>query len=174
MWFPPDCDDLDYEGELVIVIGRRCHAVSREDAPGFIGGYTVGNDVTLRRRALRSAVLGKSYDTHAPVGPAVVTPDELASAWPLRIRTWLNGELRQDGSTADLILDCAAIVAGLSEGTILMPGDLVFTGTPAGCGALASPPRFLHPGDVVRVEVDGIGAIENQVVDTPPPGGHAR
>ena len=173
VWFPPGCDDMDYEGELVVVIGRSCHGAGPAEAQACIGGYTAGNDVTLRRRALRSTVLGKSYDTHAPVGPVVVTPDEFIAGAPRRIRTWLNGEIRQDGTTADMILDCAAIVSGLSAGMILAPGDLIFTGTPAGCGALARPPRLLRPGDVVRVEVDGVGALENRVVDTPAPNGQA-
>ena len=168
VWFPPGCDDLDYEGELVIVIGTRCHRVVAADAPAVIGGYTVGNDITMRRRALLSAVLGKSYATHAPIGPVIVTPDEIADPHALDIRTWLNGELRQHGNTGAMLLDCYAIVEALSAVMILAPGDLIFTGTPAGCGALSVPPRALRPGDVVRVEIERIGAIENRVVESPP------
>ena len=168
VWFPPGCDDLDYEGELVVVIGRRCHRVSAADAPAVIGGYTVGNDVTMRRRALVSAVLGKSYATHAPVGPVIVTPDEIGDPHALEIRTWLNGELRQHGNSAAMLLDCYAIVEALSAVMILVPGDLIFTGTPAGCGALSIPPRMLRPGDVVRIEIERIGVIENRVVESPP------
>ncbi len=167
VWFPRGCDDLDYEGELVIVIGKRCHGLTAEQARNAIGGYAVGNDVTMRRRAFRSPVLGKYYDNQAPVGPVVVTADEIADPQALGVRTWLNGELRQSGNTAGMLMDCAAIVAALSQVMILDPGDIIFTGTPAGIGGLAAPPRFLRPGDVVRVEVDGIGSIENQVVATP-------
>ena len=168
IWFPPGCDDLDYEGELVIVIGKRCHRVGATEAKAVIGGYAVGNDVTMRRRALRSAVLGKSYDNQAPLGPVIVTADEIGDPQTLGVRTWLNGELRQSGSTADMLMDCDAIVAALSAVIILEPGDIIFTGTPAGVGAMASPPRLLQPGDVVRVEVDRIGCIENRVIESPP------
>ncbi len=165
--YPPGCDDLDYEGELVVVIGKRCHRVNVAEASAAIGGYTIGNDVTMRRRAMRSAVLGKYFDDQAPIGPVIVTADEIADPHSLGVRTWLNGEARQSGNTADMVLRCDAIVAALSAVMILRPGDVIFTGTPAGVGAMASPPRWLQPGDVVRVEVDQIGAIENRVVAAP-------
>lgn len=167
VWLPPGCDDLDYEGELVAVIGRTCRAVSRERASEVVGGYTIGDDLTLRRRAMVSPLLGKSYDTHAPVGPVVVTPDELGDPHRLALRTYVNGELRQEGSTADMVLDVFAQVEALSAVMTLSPGDLIFTGTPAGCGLLMRPPRPLAAGDVVRVEIDGIGALENTVVPAP-------
>jgi 2-keto-4-pentenoate hydratase/2-oxohepta-3-ene-1,7-dioic acid hydratase in catechol pathway len=167
VWLPDDCDDLDYEGELVLVIGKRCHRVSRADAREVIGGYTIGNDLTMRRRAAKNPVLGKFFDTHAPVGPFIVTADEIADPHAMEIRTLVNGELRQQASTSEMILDCYGIVEALSSAMILHPGDLVFTGTPTGCGINMRPPVMLKRGDRIRVEIDGIGAIENEVTAIP-------
>jgi 2-keto-4-pentenoate hydratase/2-oxohepta-3-ene-1,7-dioic acid hydratase in catechol pathway len=167
VWLPDGCDDLDYEGELVCVIGKRCHRVSRADAKGVIGGYTIGNDLTMRRRAMKNPILGKFFDTHAPVGPVIVTADEIADPHTLEIRTFVNGELRQQASTSEMILDCYGIVEALSSAMILLPGDLIFTGTPTGCGINMQPPAMLKRGDRIRVEIDGIGAIENEIVAMP-------
>jgi 2-keto-4-pentenoate hydratase/2-oxohepta-3-ene-1,7-dioic acid hydratase in catechol pathway len=167
VWLPADCDDLDYEGELVIVIGRACHLASREEAGRSIAGYTIGNDLTMRRRAAQSMVLGKFFDTHAPVGPVVVTAEEIDNPQDLEIRTYVNGDLRQQASTSEMILDCYEIVQSLSATMILHPGDLIFTGTPSGCGIAQRPPTMLRAGDRVRVEIDGLGAIENQIVALP-------
>lgn len=161
---PRDCDDLDYEGELVIVMGKPCYKASREEARMAIAGYTLGNDLTMRRQAAKNAVLGKFFDTHAPIGPAIVTADEIPDPQDLEIRTYVNGELRQRGSTSEMILDCYGIVEALSSAMTLYPGDLIFTGTPGGCGIGQQPPTMLKTGDRVRVEVDEIGAIENLVV----------
>jgi 2-keto-4-pentenoate hydratase/2-oxohepta-3-ene-1,7-dioic acid hydratase in catechol pathway len=160
---------LDYEGELGFVIGRRCRHVPRARAAEVIAGYVVVNDVSVRdwQRASPTMTMGKSFDTHCPFGPALVTPDEIADPLALGLRTWVNGELRQDASTKDLIFDVAALVEHLSTAFTLEPGDLVSTGTPAGVAAAMDPPRWLVPGDVVRVEVEGVGAIENRVVAEP-------
>lgn len=162
---------LDYEGELAIVIGERCRHVPPELAYRVIAGYTVANDVSVRDWQLRTPTMtmGKSFDTHGPLGPWVVTPDELGDPHSLRIRTTVNGELRQDGSTSKMIYDCYQQVAHLSEAFTLEPGDVVATGTPAGIGAVREPfpAGLLKVGDVVRVEIDGIGALENTVAEEP-------
>ena len=160
---------LDYEGELAFVIGRRCRHVPRDRAHEVIAGYLVVNDVSVRDWQLRTPTmtLGKSFDTHGPMGPWLVTPDEIGDPHSLEIRTWVNGELRQHSSTRELIFDCFAQVEHLSTAFTLEPGDVVTTGTPAGVGGAMRPPRFLVAGDVVRVEIERIGAIENRVVDEP-------
>jgi len=160
---------LDYEGELGFVIGRRCRHVSRDDAPDAIAGYLVVNDVTVRDWQLRipTWTMGKSFDTHGPIGPWIVTADELGDPHRLRIRTTVNGELRQDSNTAELVFDCFALVEHLSTAFTLEPGDVVTTGTPSGVGIAMKPPRLLAAGDRVRVEIEGIGSIENPVIDEP-------
>jgi 2-keto-4-pentenoate hydratase/2-oxohepta-3-ene-1,7-dioic acid hydratase in catechol pathway len=160
---------LDYEGELGFVIGRRCRHVSREDAPDVIAGYLVVDDVSVRDWQLRvpTWTIGKSFDTHGPIGPWIVTSDELRDPHALRLRTWVNGELRQESNTKELIFDCFALVEHLSTAFTLEPGDVVATGTPSGVGIGMKPPRLLQAGDVVRVEIEGIGAIENPVIEEP-------
>jgi 2-keto-4-pentenoate hydratase/2-oxohepta-3-ene-1,7-dioic acid hydratase in catechol pathway len=167
---PRASEALDYEGELGFVIGRRCRHVPRARAAEVIAGWVVVNDVSVRDWQARSPTMtmGKSFDTHCPFGPALVTPDEVADPLALRLRTWVNGELRQDASTKDLIFDPAALVEHLSTAFTLEPGDLVSTGTPAGVAVAMKPPRWLVPGDVVRVEIEGVGAIENRVLAEPP------
>lgn len=156
---------VDYEAELGIVIGRRCRHVPAARAHEVIAGYTVINDVTVRDWQFKAVTMtiGKSFDTHGPTGPWVVTPDEISDPQDLRLRTWVNGELLQDGSTKEMIFDCTEQIATLSTAFTLEPGDLIATGTPAGVGIVRKPPVFLKPGDTVRVEIDGIGAIENPV-----------
>jgi 2-keto-4-pentenoate hydratase/2-oxohepta-3-ene-1,7-dioic acid hydratase in catechol pathway len=148
------------------VIGRRCRHVSREEARTVIFGYCVGNDVTVRDWQFKTSqfVLGKSFDTHAPIGPWIVTADAI-DPHNLEIRSYVNGEERQHSNTRHFIFDCYAMVEHLSKAMTLEPGDLIFTGTPSGVGAVMKPPKFLAAGDVVRVEIDGIGAIENHVVN---------
>jgi len=160
---------VDYEGELGFVIGRRCRHVSREAAADVIAGYLVVNDVTVRDWQFRvpTWTMGKSFDTHGPIGPWIVTTDELADPHQLRLRTWVNGELLQESNTKQLIFDCFALVEHLSTAFTLEPGDIVATGTPSGVGIARKPPVLLKAGDVVRVEIDGIGAIENPVIDEP-------
>jgi 2-keto-4-pentenoate hydratase/2-oxohepta-3-ene-1,7-dioic acid hydratase in catechol pathway len=157
---------LDYEAELVFVVGKRCRHVPVEHAPQAIFGYCAGNDVSVRDWQMRTGqfTLGKSFDTHAPFGPFIVTPDEIDPR-NLGIRTFVNGEKRQDSNTKHLIFDCAAQVAHLSQVMTLEPGDVMFTGTPGGVGVAMKPPQFLKAGDRVRVEIDGIGAIESVVAD---------
>ena len=162
-------DDLDYEGELGFVIGRRCRHVSRDQAAAAIAGYVVINDVSVRDYQLRTAqwTLGKSFDTHGPIGPWIVTPDELPNIHKLALRTWVNGELRQDGSTSDLIYRFGEMIEELSTVFTLEPGDILATGTPAGVGGARQPPVYLQVGDVVKIEIEGIGHIENRVVAEP-------
>jgi 2-keto-4-pentenoate hydratase/2-oxohepta-3-ene-1,7-dioic acid hydratase in catechol pathway len=155
---------LDYEAELVVVIGKRCRHVKREDAAAVIFGYCAGNDVSVRDWQFKTSqyILGKSFDTHAPIGPWIVTADAL-DAGTLDIRAYVNGEQRQSSNTRHLVFDCAAQIEHLSKAMTLEPGDLIFTGTPAGVGAAMKPPKWLVDGDVVRVEIDKIGAIENTI-----------
>ena len=160
---------LDYEGELAFVIGRRCRHVPRDRAHEVIAGYLVADDVTVRDWQLRvpTWTIGKSFDTHGPLGPWIVTADELGDPHALDIRTLVNGELRQHSNTRQLIFDCFAQVEHLSTAFTLEPGDVVSTGTPSGVGGAMQPPRFLVAGDVVRVEIEGIGHIENRVIAEP-------
>ncbi|MET0153935.1 MAG: fumarylacetoacetate hydrolase family protein [Candidatus Binatia bacterium] len=157
---------LDYEAELVFVVGQRCRHVPVDRADGAIFGYCTGNDVSVRDWQMRTGqfTLGKSFDTHAPFGPFIVTPDEIDPR-NLGIRTFVNGEKRQDSNTKNLIFDCAAQLAHLSQVMTLEPGDVFFTGTPGGVGAAMKPPQFLKAGDRVRIEIDRIGFLENEVVD---------
>ncbi len=160
---------LDYEGELGFVIGRRCRHVSRDDAPDCIAGYLVVNDVSVRDWQLRTPTwtMGKSFDTHGPIGPWIATSDELPDPHQLRLRTWVNDELRQDSNTKELIFDCFGLVEHFSTAFTLEPGDVVATGTPAGVGIGMKPPRLLQAGDVVRVEIEGIGELRNPEIDEP-------
>ena len=169
IWVPRDAPSVDYEGELGVVIGRRTRRVNADEALGAVGGYLVVNDVSVRQWQRRSPTftLGKSFDTHGPIGPWVVTPDQVPDPQNLRIRTWVNGELRQDGSTAQMVLGIADQIAYLSQSMTLEVGDVLTTGTPSGVGAGFDPPRWLVPGDVVTIEIDGIGRLENPVVAEP-------
>lgn len=158
---------VDYEGELGMVIGRRGRHVPASAALDLVAGFIVVNDVSVRDWQLASPtmMMGKGFDTHGPTGPWIVTPDEVEDPRDLTVRTWVNGELRQDGSTADMIFDCAEMIEHLSAAFTLVPGMLLSTGTPAGVGLASTPPRWLRAGDVVRIEVGGVGTIENPVVD---------
>ncbi len=158
---------LDYEGELGFVIGRRCRHVPPERAAEVIAGYVVVNDVSVRdwQRRAPTMTLGKSFDTHGPMGPWLVTPDEVGDPHALTLETWVNDERRQHASTRDLLFDCYQQIAILSTVCTLEPGDVVSTGTPAGVGAARG--TFLVPSDVVRVRIDRIGTIENRVIDEP-------
>ncbi len=174
---PRVSEQLDYEAEMVFVIGKRCRHVSREQAREAIFGYCVGNDVSVRDWQLRTSqfVLGKSFDGHAPFGPWLVTPDELGNPHELGIRCFINDEKRQDSNTRELIFDCYQQVEHLSKVMTLEPGDVIFSGTPGGVGVGFKPPRWLREGDRVRVEIDGLGAIENIVRAERAAGdGHAR
>lgn len=154
--------DIDYEAELCVVIGKQGKNIARADALAHIYGYTIVNDVTARdvQQRHRQWHLGKSFDTFCPMGPWIVTADEL-DAGNIDIRCLVNGEVRQSANTRDLIFDIGTIIENCSRGITLYPGDVIATGTPAGVGMGMDPPRFLKNGDVVRVEVQGIGHIEN-------------
>lgn len=156
---------LDYEAELVAVIGRGGRHIARADAPAAVFGWCAGDDVTVRDWQHRTGqwVMGKSFDTHAPFGPFIVTADEIADPHALGIRCFVNGEKRQDSNTRNLVFDVWAQVEHLSQAMTLEPGDVIFTGTPGGIGAAMDPRQFLKAGDVVRVEIDQVGAIENVV-----------
>ena len=166
---PRVSDQVDYEGELGVVIGRAGRHIPVERAREFIGGYTVINDVSVRdwQRAAPTMLMGKSFDTHAPMGPWIVTPDQVPDASNLRIVTRVNGEVRQDGTTADLIFTVDEMIAHLSAAFTLTPGLVLATGTPAGVGAASRPPRWLTPGDVVSISIEGVGTLTNPVVAEP-------
>jgi 2-keto-4-pentenoate hydratase/2-oxohepta-3-ene-1,7-dioic acid hydratase in catechol pathway len=163
---PDASPQVDYEGELAFVIGRRCRHVSAADAPSVVAGFTIMNDVSVRDWQWRTPTwtMGKSFDTHGPLGPWLVTSDEITDPHQLRIRTWVNDEVRQDSSTSDMIFSCWDMVEELTTVFTLEPGDVVSTGTPAGVGASFDPPRWLVAGDTVRIEVEGVGILENPVV----------
>jgi 2-keto-4-pentenoate hydratase/2-oxohepta-3-ene-1,7-dioic acid hydratase in catechol pathway len=154
---------IDYESELAVIIGRGGRDIPRSRAMDHVFGYTVVDDVTARDVQMRHQQwdLGKSFDTFCPMGPWIVTADEMDGR-DTRVRGWVNGELRQDGSTRDMIFDIPTLIETCSRGITLLPGDVIATGTPAGVGMGFEPPRWLREGDVVRIEVDGIGAIENR------------
>lgn len=162
---PGVSEKLDYEVELCAVIGARAKGVSRDDAAAHVFGYTVANDVSARDWQQHSPTftMGKSFDTHGPIGPWIVTADEIADPHALPLRCLVNGEVRQEADTSDLIHDIWDQISYLSTAFTLDPGDLIATGTPSGVGIGMQPPRFLVSGDVVRCEIDGIGAIENRV-----------
>jgi 2-keto-4-pentenoate hydratase/2-oxohepta-3-ene-1,7-dioic acid hydratase in catechol pathway len=157
---------LDYEGELGLVIGRRARHVAAADARALIAGYLVVDDVSVRdwQRASPTMTLGKSFDTHGPIGPWLVSPDEISDPARLTLTTHVNGELRQQASTGEMIHSIGEQIAHLTQAFTLEPGDLLSTGTPAGPGGMMVPPRYLAVGDVVRIEISGIGHIENRVV----------
>ena len=166
---PRASDKVDYEGELAFVIGRRCRHVPRDRAHEVIAGYLVANDVTVRDWQIRvpTWTMGKSFDTHGPLGPWLTTSDEVGDPHGLRLRTHVNGELRQDSTTKQLIFDCYTLVEHLSTAFTLEPGDVISTGTPSGVGVGFKPPKYLVPGDVVRIEIEGLGMLENPVIAEP-------
>ncbi len=159
---------VDYEAELVVVIGQGGKHISREKAGEHIGGYTIGHDVSARdwqlNKPAKQWMAGKTFDTFAPTGPELVTPDELPDPHNLGIRLRLNGQTMQDSSTSQLIFGVDELIAYLSQIVTLEPGDLIFTGTPPGVGMARKPPVWLKPGDVVEVEIDGLGILRNSVV----------
>lgn len=158
---------LDYEGELAIVIGRRATRVSREEAMTYVAGYTVLNDISARDLQLGDVqwIRGKSLDTFAPLGPIVVSSDEIEDWRQLRITTTVNGEVRQDATCADMIFGIPELIEFITEGMTLEPGDIVATGTPAGTGIGFDPPKWLVPGDSVEVTIGGIGTLRSPVVE---------
>lgn len=161
-------DQVDYEAELAVVIGKRCKNVSRTEALQYVLGYTCANDVSARDWQKQWGgsqwCRGKSFDTFAPLGPCLVTTDEIPDPQTLRIRMRVNGEVMQDSHTGDMIFDVASLIEFLSGSTTLLPGTVILTGTPAGVGMARTPPRWLQPGDVCTVEIERIGELTNPVV----------
>lgn len=164
--FLDSTNTTDYEGELGVVIGIGGRGIAREHAMSHVFGYTIINDVTSRALQQRHAqwFLGKSLDGYGPMGPAILTTDAMPDVTTLRVQTLVNGELRQDGCVGDLIFDIPDLIATVSAGITLEPGDIIATGTPAGVGAGFSPPKFLKHGDVVSVRIEPIGTLDNSVI----------
>ncbi|WP_430536359.1 fumarylacetoacetate hydrolase family protein [Listeria rocourtiae] len=158
--------ELDYEGELAIVIGKEVTNVSETEAMDAVFGYTILNDVTARDMQVKHKqfYLAKSLDGSCPIGPYVVTKDEIGDPSKLRVQTWVNAEKRQDGAVDQLIFPIATIISELSKGHTLVPGDVIATGTPEGVGKGMEPPRFLNQGDTVTITIEGIGTLENQIM----------
>ena len=161
------CDEVDYEGELAVIIGRAAKNVSKAEALNYVLGYTVANDISARvwqaEKGGSQWCRGKGFDTFAPMGPVVVTADEIANPQTLDIRTVLNGEEVQRSNTKHMIFDVATLISFLSEGTTLLQGTVILTGTPEGVGWARTPKLTLHPGDTVTVTIDGIGTLENPI-----------
>lgn len=159
-------DYLDYEGELCYVIGRRCKHVPADRAHEVIAGFCVGNDVSVRdwQRRVPTMQIGKSFDTHGPIGPWLTTPDDVSDPHKLDLKTWVNDELRQNSNTENMIFNCYRQIEHLSQVFTLDVGDIIFTGTPDGVGQAMTPPGLLKVGDTVRVEIEKLGVIENTVV----------
>jgi 2-keto-4-pentenoate hydratase/2-oxohepta-3-ene-1,7-dioic acid hydratase in catechol pathway len=161
-------DQVDYECELAVVIGRECKNVPVEDALDYVLGYTCANDVSARDwqkfQGGGQWIKGKSFDTFCPLGPILLTADRIPNPQILPIRTILNGEIRQESYTGDMIFSVAELIAFLSGSTTLLPGTVILTGTPPGVGVAANPQRFLKPGDEVVIEITGIGRLKNSVL----------
>jgi len=162
---PEASSAIDYEAELAVIIGKPGKRISRAAAMEHVFGYTIVNDVSARdlQKRHQQWLIAKSCDTFCPMGPWIVTRDELDGG-RLGVKLWVNGELRQDGNSADLVFDIPAIIEALSATITLLPGDVIATGTPAGVGMATDPPRWLRRGDRVRIEIEGVGVLENPVV----------
>ena len=169
IWIPAQAksSEIDYEGELVVVIGRECKDVTRDRALDYVAGYTCGNDVSARDWQLKMGgsqwCRGKSFDSFAPIGPCLVTPDSIGDPRSLQIQTTVNGRIMQDGNTCEMIHDVPALVEFLSQSTTLLPGTIIFTGTPQGVGMAQNPPLWLKDGDEVSVMIEKIGTLTNRV-----------
>ncbi len=166
---PRVSDKLDYEGELAFVIGKRCRHVPVDKAHQVISGFTIANDVSVRDWQMRSPTLmiGKSFDTCGPLGPWIVTPDEIGDPHHLSIKTWIDEELRQNGNTRQMIFNCYDMIAYLSQAMTLEPGDVITTGTPSGVGVTMQPRGYMKPGQTARIEIEGIGMLSNPVIEEP-------
>jgi 2-keto-4-pentenoate hydratase/2-oxohepta-3-ene-1,7-dioic acid hydratase in catechol pathway len=162
---PPESSAVDYEGELAVVIGARCRRVPRERARDVVAGLTICNDVSVRdwQKRTPTMTMGKSWDSHCPLGPYLVTLDEISNPQELHLETRVNGEIRQHACTDEMVFDCWDLIAHISTAFTLEPGDVISTGTPAGVGMAMSPPRWLCPGDRVTVEIERIGVLSNPV-----------
>jgi 2-keto-4-pentenoate hydratase/2-oxohepta-3-ene-1,7-dioic acid hydratase in catechol pathway len=162
-------EKLDYEGELAFVIGKRCKNVPIEHAHQVIAGYTIVNDVSVRDWQIRSPtwMLGKSFDTHGPMGPWIVTSDEVSDPHCLNLKTWIDGELRQNSNTENMIFNCYEMIEYLSKAMTLEPGDVISTGTPSGVGVKMKPRGYMKPGQIAKIEIEGIGVLSNPVIEEP-------
>ena len=170
LWRPPESHQLGYEGEIVIIIGKQGHRISEEDALDHIAGFTIMNEGTLRdwvRHAKFNVTQGKNFVHSGGLGPWMVTADEIPDVTKMTVTTRVNGEQRQHDTTANLMFPFRYLLSYLSKFYILKPGDVISTGTPLGAGARFEPPKYLAPGDVVEVEVPGIGVLSNGVIDDP-------
>ena len=170
---PRKIQDLDYEVELGVIIGKQARRISESQVQDYVAGFCVINDASARDIRLtekqtdvgyRVHLMGKSFDTFCPMGPCLVTKDEFKWGQAFRLKTSVNGVLRQCGDTGDLIFGVEQLVSYISQGMTLFPGDVIATGSPAGAGFFMNPPGFVRPGDVVRCEIDGLGALENRIV----------
>ena len=166
---PKVSDKLDYEGELAFVIGKRCRHVPVGKAHQVIAGFTIANDVSVRDWQMRSPtmMIGKSFDTCGPLGPWIVTPDELGDPHNLAIKTWIDDELRQDANTRQMIFNCYEMIAYLSQAMTLEPGDVIATGTPSGVGVKMQPRGYMKPGQTAKIQIEGIGTLANPVIEEP-------
>ena len=164
---PKVSDAVDYEGEMAFVIGKKCRHVSKEDALDVIAGVTICNDVSVRDWQIASPTftMGKSFDTHCPIGPYIVTMDEISDIHNLKIKTYVNDDLRQDSCTDQLIFDCFDLIEHITKAFTLEPGDIIATGTSSGVGVVLG--KYLVPNDVVRIELENVGTLENKVVLEP-------
>lgn len=162
---PAVSEKVDYEGELAFVIGKRCKNVSVENAHEVIAGFTVANDVTVRDWQFRTPTwtIGKSFDTHGPIGPWIVTADEILNPHTLSLKTWVDDELRQNSNTCYMMFNCYEMIAYLSKAMTLEVGDIITTGTPSGVGVKMKPRGYLKVGQVVKIEIEGIGTLINPV-----------
>ena len=164
---PKVSDAVDYEGEMAFVIGKKCRHVNKEEALDVIAGVTICNDVSVRDWQIASPTftMGKSFDTHCPIGPYIVTMDEISDIHNLKIKTYVNDELRQDSCTDQLIFDCFDLIEHITKAFTLEPGDIIATGTSSGVGVVLG--KYLVPNDVVRIELENVGTLENKVVLEP-------
>lgn len=166
---PKVSEKLDYEVELAFVIGKRCRHVPLEKANQVIAGYTIVNDVTVRDWQFRTPtwIIGKSFDTHGPMGPWIVTADEITDPHNLDLKTWVDDDLRQSSNTRHMIFNIYQIIAYLSQAMTLEPGDVISTGTPSGVGVKMQPRGYLRTGQVVKLEIESIGTLTNSVINEP-------
>jgi 2-keto-4-pentenoate hydratase/2-oxohepta-3-ene-1,7-dioic acid hydratase in catechol pathway len=164
---PKVSDAVDYEGEMAFVIGKKCRHVSKEEALDVIAGVTICNDVSVRDWQIASPTftMGKSFDTHCPIGPYIVTMDEISDIHNLKIKTYVNDELRQDSCTDQLIFDCFDLIEHITKAFTLEPGDIIATGTSSGVGVVLG--KYLIPNDVVKIELENVGTLENKVILEP-------
>lgn len=162
---PTATQEMDYEAELAVVIAKKGKAISQADAMKYVWGYTIVNDVSARDVQAKHVQfhIGKSFDTFCPMGPWLVSADEINEK-NTKIQCWVNGELRQDGNTQQMIFDIPTVIESISAGMTLYPGDVIATGTPSGVGMGFKPPRFLKKGDGVKIQIEGVGVLENPVI----------